>query len=117
MAKACARHILVATEGACEELKTQIEAGTDFAAAAKDHSQCPSGQRGGDLGEFSPGRWSRNSTTSYFMPGSDKYMVRSRRSLAITLLRLPVAPSKGPTPGPCRRSDLYATHSSWCQTL
>ncbi|MEE8624984.1 MAG: peptidylprolyl isomerase, partial [Acidiferrobacterales bacterium] len=50
MAKACARHILVATEEACKELKTQIEAGTDFAAAAKDHSQCPSGQRGGDLG-------------------------------------------------------------------
>ncbi|TDJ65484.1 MAG: peptidylprolyl isomerase [Proteobacteria bacterium] len=56
MAKACARHILVATEEACEELKTQIEAGTDFAAAAKDHSQCPSGQRGGDLGEFSSGQ-------------------------------------------------------------
>lgn len=56
MTKACARHILVATEEACKELKTQIEAGTDFAAAAKDHSQCPSGQRGGDLGEFNPGQ-------------------------------------------------------------
>ena len=56
MAKARARHILVATEEACKELKTQIEAGTEFAAAAKDHSLCPSGQRGGDLGEFSPGQ-------------------------------------------------------------
>jgi hypothetical protein len=37
-------------------------------------------------------------------------MARSRRSLAIILLRLPVAPSKGLTPGPCRRSALYATH-------
>jgi len=27
MATACARHILVATKEACEELKTQIEAG------------------------------------------------------------------------------------------
>ncbi len=56
MAKASARHILVATEEACKELKTQIEAGTDFATAAKDHSLCPSGQRGGDLGQFSSGQ-------------------------------------------------------------
>jgi peptidyl-prolyl cis-trans isomerase C len=51
MAKACARHILVATKEACEELKAQIEAGTDFATVARDHSQCPSGKQGGDLGE------------------------------------------------------------------
>ena len=56
MTTASARHILVATEQACEELKTQIEAGGDFAALAKEHSECPSGSRGGDLGEFSPGQ-------------------------------------------------------------
>jgi len=56
MTTASARHILVATEQACEELKTQIEAGGDFAALAKEHSDCPSGSRGGDLGEFSPGQ-------------------------------------------------------------
>jgi peptidyl-prolyl cis-trans isomerase C len=53
---AAARHILVAEQQACEDLKTQIEGGADFAALAAEHSQCPSGQQGGDLGEFSPGQ-------------------------------------------------------------
>ena len=55
MAKASARHILVKTKEQCEELKTQIEAGTDFAEVAKVHSTCPSKRDGGALGEFSPG--------------------------------------------------------------
>ncbi|HVU86974.1 MAG TPA: peptidylprolyl isomerase [Pirellulales bacterium] len=54
--KAKARHILVPSKETCESLKTQIEAGADFADLAKKHSQCPSGQQGGDLGEFAPGR-------------------------------------------------------------
>lgn len=55
MAKAAARHILVKTEDECQTLKDQIEGGSDFAALAKEHSQCPSGREGGALGEFSPG--------------------------------------------------------------
>lgn len=55
MATATARHILVSSEDKCTELKTQIEAGTDFAEIAKEHSSCPSGKSGGDLGEFGPG--------------------------------------------------------------
>ena len=56
MAKASARHILVTTEEQCADLKSQIEAGSDFGELAKQFSQCPSGQRGGDLGEFPPGK-------------------------------------------------------------
>jgi len=56
MAKAAASHILVNTEEECLNIKKQIEEGSDFAQMAKEHSQCPSGQRGGDLGEFSPGQ-------------------------------------------------------------
>ena len=58
--RAKARHILVADEKACSELKTQIEGGADFAAVAAEHSTCPSGRSsGGDLGEFSPGQMVR----------------------------------------------------------
>ncbi len=56
MPKAHARHILVNSEATCEDLKKQIEGGADFAEIAKQHSQCPSGQEGGDLGEFDQGR-------------------------------------------------------------
>jgi peptidyl-prolyl cis-trans isomerase C len=56
MATAKARHILVDTEQECEDLKGQIDGGADFADVAKEHSKCPSGQTGGDLGEFSPGQ-------------------------------------------------------------
>ncbi|KAA3595815.1 MAG: peptidylprolyl isomerase [Candidatus Scalindua sp. AMX11] len=54
--KASARHILVDSKEKCEEIKTQIEGGSEFADLAKEHSQCPSGKQGGDLGEFSPGQ-------------------------------------------------------------
>ncbi len=56
MAKATARHILVASNEVCENLKTQIEAGADFAACAREHSLCPSGNQGGGLGAFGPGQ-------------------------------------------------------------
>ena len=56
MAQATARHILVENEEFCEQLKDQIADGADFSALAQEHSTCPSGQRGGDLGSFSPGQ-------------------------------------------------------------
>ena len=55
MAKATARHILVETEEQCNDLKQQISDGADFGEIAKAHSKCPSGQQGGDLGEFGEG--------------------------------------------------------------
>jgi peptidyl-prolyl cis-trans isomerase C len=56
MPTASARHILVSDEQECLDLKTKIEGGADFAEIAKKHSLCPSGQSGGDLGEFSKGQ-------------------------------------------------------------
>ena len=56
MAKASARHILVETEELCKELIEKITNGEDFSELAKQHSKCPSGNRGGDLGEFGPGQ-------------------------------------------------------------
>ena len=59
MAKASARHILVPTEEECISLKTRIEGGEDFADIAGQYSKCPSGQKGGALGEFGPGQMVR----------------------------------------------------------
>jgi len=59
MTTACARHILVPTEEEALDLKRQLDEGADFGELAQQHSQCPSGQRGGDLGEFRPGQMVR----------------------------------------------------------
>ena len=56
MARAKAKHILVPTEKQCLDLKKEIEGGAEFSDVAKKHSQCPSAQQGGELGEFSPGQ-------------------------------------------------------------
>jgi peptidyl-prolyl cis-trans isomerase C len=56
MPRARARHILVDSKEACERLKREIEGGADFGELAKQHSRCPSGKSGGDLGEFDRGQ-------------------------------------------------------------
>lgn len=56
MSSAAARHILVESEAKCLQIKTEIEAGVDFAVAAKKYSSCPSRMQGGDLGAFRPGQ-------------------------------------------------------------
>ena len=56
MASANARHLLVATEEQCNDIKKQIEEGADFAAMAQQYSSCPSKAQGGDLGSFGPGQ-------------------------------------------------------------
>ena len=38
------------------EIKTQIDGGADFAQLATQHSDCPSGRKGGDLGTFGRGQ-------------------------------------------------------------
>lgn len=53
--KAGACHILVKTEKEAQQLKAQLDKGSNFQQLAKKHSLCPSGKKGGDLGEFSPG--------------------------------------------------------------
>ena len=56
MTTASARHILVDTEEQCVDLKDKITDGADFADVAREHSQCPSGRRGGELGSFGRGQ-------------------------------------------------------------
>ncbi|MGY3260846.1 peptidylprolyl isomerase [Pseudomonas protegens] len=66
MAKATARHILVASEAKCNELKAEIEAGADFADVAKKNSTCPSSRDGGNLGSFGPGQMVKEFDTVVF---------------------------------------------------
>ncbi len=51
-----AKHILVSTLNEAIELSEKIKSGADFSALAKQHSKCPSGQNGGDLGIFGAGQ-------------------------------------------------------------
>ncbi|TXH94325.1 MAG: peptidylprolyl isomerase [Pseudomonas sp.] len=59
MPKAMARHILVKTEAEALALKKRLAGGEAFDALAKKYSTCPSGKRGGDLGEVRPGQMVR----------------------------------------------------------
>jgi len=56
MASACALHILVKTEKEAKDLLIQLKKGKDFGSLAKRYSECPSGKKGGDLGEFKRGQ-------------------------------------------------------------
>jgi len=38
------------------EIKSQLDGGADFAGLAQQHSDCPSGKSGGDLGSFGRGQ-------------------------------------------------------------
>ena len=56
MASASALHILVKTEKEAFAILEQLKKGKDFSTLAKRHSTCPSGKRGGDLGEMRRGQ-------------------------------------------------------------
>ncbi|WP_434361495.1 peptidylprolyl isomerase PpiC [Parasalinivibrio latis] len=54
--KAAAVHILVKTESEAKGILAQLKKGASFQQLAKKHSLCPSGKKGGDLGEFQQGQ-------------------------------------------------------------
>lgn len=54
--KVKARHILVEHEHEANDLIKKLGEGKAFEDLAQSFSKCPSGKRGGDLGEFGKGR-------------------------------------------------------------
>jgi peptidyl-prolyl cis-trans isomerase C len=56
MSQVRASHILVPSLSEVVGLQEQIKAGANFEQLAKNHSKCPSGQNGGDLGMFGRGQ-------------------------------------------------------------
>ena len=55
MSQVRASHILVPTLAEAVSLKEQLTNGADFGQLAQQHSKCPSGRNGGDLGMFGRG--------------------------------------------------------------
>lgn len=51
-----ARHILVEQEFAVKDVLRKLAEGKTFVELAATFSKCPSGKRGGDLGEFGKGQ-------------------------------------------------------------
>ncbi len=61
-----ASHILVKGQGKAQDLLDKINAGASFEELAKQHSECPSGKRGGDLGYFGRGMMVREFEVAAF---------------------------------------------------
>jgi peptidyl-prolyl cis-trans isomerase C len=53
--KVKARHILVNQEFEANDLLKKLATGSEFEELAREFSQCPSKEEGGDLGEFGKG--------------------------------------------------------------
>jgi len=56
MSQVRASHILVKDLNTAVTLKQKISEGSDFGQLAQEHSTCPSGRNGGDLGMFGRGQ-------------------------------------------------------------
>ena len=59
LSKVRASHILVEKQSQALKILDELKSGADFSQLAKQHSQCPSGKKGGDLGQFGRGQMVR----------------------------------------------------------
>ncbi len=57
--KVRASHILVEKQSQALKVLEELKAGADFKELAKKYSTCPSGKKGGDLGQFDRGQMVR----------------------------------------------------------
>jgi peptidyl-prolyl cis-trans isomerase C len=53
---ASALHILVKHKELADDIMAKLKKGAKFDVLAKQHSSCPSGKKGGSLGEFKQGQ-------------------------------------------------------------
>ncbi|MAQ14079.1 MAG: parvulin peptidyl-prolyl isomerase [Sandaracinus sp.] len=62
-----------------DDLKQQLDGGADFADLARQHSDCPSGRSGGDLGEFGRGQMVKafEDTTYAMQPGQTSDVIET----------------------------------------
>lgn len=64
-----ASHILVKEEDKIKEINEKLKSGVSFEDIAKEDSECPSGQNGGDLGFFGKGKMVPEFETAAFALG------------------------------------------------
>ncbi len=57
--KVKASHILVEKQSQALKVLEELKAGADFRELARKYSTCPSGKKGGDLGQFGRGQMVR----------------------------------------------------------
>ena len=61
-----ASHILVEKQSQALKVLEELKAGKDFKGLARQYSTCPSGKRGGDLGQFGRGQMVKAFETAAF---------------------------------------------------
>ena len=61
-----ASHILVEKQGQALKIMEELKGGAKFQDLAKKYSTCPSGKRGGNLGEFGRGQMVKAFETAAF---------------------------------------------------
>lgn len=64
--KVKASHILVEKQSQALKVLEELKAGADFRELAKKYSTCPSGKKGGDLGQFGRGQMVREFEQAVF---------------------------------------------------
>lgn len=83
-----ASHILVKTEGKAVDLLNQIKSGKDFGELAKKHSDCPSKNRGGDLGFFKRGQMVKEFENAAFSMGKGQVSEPVRTQFGYHLIKV-----------------------------
>jgi len=66
LSKIRASHILTEKQSQALKVLEELKSGTDFSQLAKKYSQCPSGKKGGDLGQFGRGQMVREFEQTVF---------------------------------------------------
>ena len=75
-----ASHILVEKQSQAIKVQEELKAGANFSELARKYSTCPSGKRGGDLGQFGRGQMIKEFEVVAFAlkPGQDSDPVKTK---------------------------------------
>ena len=84
-----AKHILTDSEEKCRQILKEITDGSKaFEVAAQEYSTCPSGQKGGDLGEFGRGQMVKEFEDAAFLGEIGKVLGPVKTQFGYHLIRV-----------------------------